>query len=203
MITLDKEKGKNYVTFLFLFMCFYLLLFIAIAYQKKNVEFLYYSFIIFFILILGYKWSNKIFFPIPIYVGFALLGLMHLAGGNLIINGVVLYEHHFGILEYDNIVHPFGTFVATLALYNLFKHYLKEKIHETNLPLYAMLFLMAMGIGALVEITEFFAFETFKDVLVGDYVNNALDLVFNAIGSLIACGVIYFDLKKRKKERNN
>ena len=46
--------------------------------------------------------------------------------------------------------------------------------------------LLGIGIGTLIEILEFIATKLFINPIVGDYANNAGDLVANAIGALFA-----------------
>lgn len=73
---------------------------------------------------------------------------------------------------------------------------LKIKHHPALFSL--LLILIALGIGALNEILEFGAV-VFLDAqeAVGDYFNNAADLVFNLIGSVIAVIFIHPYHKKR------
>jgi hypothetical protein len=52
-----------------------------------------------------------------------------------------------------------------------------------------MAFLLVMGGGAVVEIAELIG-SALSDVSVGDYGNNALDLVANAIGALAGLTII-------------
>ena len=60
-----------------------------------------------------------------------------------------------------------------------------------------MLILMALGVGAINEIIEFIAVEFLEAAQqVGDYENNAKDLVFNLFGSFIASLIIYNYYKK-------
>jgi len=44
----------------------------------------------------------------------------------------------------------------------------------------------AMGLGAVNEIIEFIAVVVFPNTNVGGYINTALDLVFNALGAIVA-----------------
>ena len=59
-----------------------------------------------------------------------------------------------------------------------------------------------MGTGALNEVLEFGAVILFGAAKqVGDYLNNALDLVFNLTGSIIACFFIHPYHKKQIKKK--
>ena len=52
-------------------------------------------------------------------------------------------------------------------------------------------FLVTMGGGAVVEIAELIG-STLSDVSVGDYANNAFDLVANAVGALLGVILLLF-----------
>ena len=57
--------------------------------------------------------------------------------------------------------------------------------------LFVMTFLVVMGGGAVVEIAELIG-SSMSDVSVGDYANNALDLVANAVGAALVIGAIWW-----------
>ena len=54
-----------------------------------------------------------------------------------------------------------------------------------------------MGLGAVNEIIEFIAVLSFPDTNVGGYLNTSLDLVFNALGAMVAMLVVYSTHKIR------
>lgn len=60
-------------------------------------------------------------------------------------------------------------------------------------------FLVTMGGGAMVEIAELIG-STLSDVSVGDYANNALDLVANTVGGVV--GVSLLLVMRRRSVRN-
>jgi hypothetical protein len=60
--------------------------------------------------------------------------------------------------------------------------------------------LVVMGGGAVVEIAELIG-ATLSDVNVGDYANNALDLVANGVGAVVGVAVIRW-LEARRPARS-
>jgi hypothetical protein len=137
--------------------------------------------------------------PEKFYVifGFLILAIVHTAGAFVIINGETLYHFSFiaGYFAYDNIVHLIGGYIATLFVYSFFKNnFIFEKSNLHRFYYLCLLVTLGVGIGAFIEILELFAV-LFFDVgnIVGDYLNNAIDLVFDTIGAFIsAVYVLYF-----------
>ncbi|PJE58032.1 MAG: hypothetical protein COU81_02860, partial [Candidatus Portnoybacteria bacterium CG10_big_fil_rev_8_21_14_0_10_36_7] len=96
-----------------------------------------------------------------------------------------------GIFRYDNLVHSFGVFLATFAIYGLVRPYLLKKTEHNSFVFCFILVSSAMGVGAFNEIIELIAVLFFNAQQgVGEYLNNAFDLVFNLFGTLVACFVI-------------
>lgn len=170
---------------------FILLAFTIIFVLKGNYEFLTYTFSI-GILIWAIIVSDKIFnYPPLAKLGFAIWLLLHFLGGSLKIFGTRLYDlilinlvgAPLNIFRYDQFMHIFCYFVFVFFVYAIASHYLKEK--SSKLALFFIIVLIAEGIGALNEIIEFSTVVFFNAIGVGDYYNNALDLVFNLIGAMI------------------
>lgn len=132
-------------------------------------------------------------YPIPIGVvfGMALVGILHILAGNIYISGTRIYDIWIikNIIKMDNIVHLIGGYVSVFISYTLLiQHLDKETVIKNKLILCLILILMASGIGALNEIFEFFAVIFFDAAQnVGNYYNNALDLLVNLFGAVIAC----------------
>jgi len=201
-------KFTKSVWFLMIFSALYVIAFTAYYLSIKNFEFLWYVLVLvfFFVLILATLRRSK--FSLFILWGLSLWGLMHMAGGGLIVNGEVLYKYvifpfisdggDFTILKFDQFVHFFGFGVSTFVVYHLLKPYLNKKTNYA--VLYSILFAAGMGLGALNEIVEFVAVLAVPDTNVGGYINTGLDLVFNAFGVLTAVIIIHI---KRKKEIGN
>ena len=123
-----------------------------------------------------------------------------MAGGGIQINGDLLYNLRlidlisYGeiyILRYDQFVHCFGFFVATLVVWNIIKGYFKKKVDYRIV--YILIVTAGMGLGVLNEMIEFVATVVFPNTNVGGYVNNSLDLIFNTIGSIFA--IIFIHLR--------
>ncbi len=190
---------RTVVSAMFWFTAMYLLLFSIISGIQQNYEFLYYAGIMslfVFIILFYYK---QFHLTITLIVCLVVLGAMHILGGNIYFAGTRLYDTWLipGILKYDNLVHAFGTAIATLVCYNILLPKMENSTKYRPFAFSLMLVLMAMGVGALHEITEFLAvvFLGAQDT-VGDYFNNQIDLVYNLIGSIIVSVFLYFHHKK-------
>lgn len=199
---MDKKEGIGAIL---VFIIAYAFFFALLAYLTKNYEFVYYAIVISTLLttiVLHYK---QLHLKTVILWGLSILGLMHLAGGTIDIYGIRLYDFWFvdNLLKYDNIVHAVSLFVATFVAYNIISPHLDLKIKHHPALFSLLLILITFGIGALNEILELGAV-VFLDAqeAVGDYFNNAIDLVFNLIGSVIAVFFIHPYHKKRIAERS-
>ncbi len=153
------------------------------------------------IIIIVTVFHKKLHLSALMISGLTLLGAMHIFGGNIYIGATRLYDFWIipEIFKYDNLTHAIGIFVATIISYNLLHPHLDKKIIHNKFFLSLVLILIASGIGSFNEILELFAvilFDVAKEV--GNYLNNAFDLVFNLIGSIIACFVIIRHRSKKK-----
>lgn len=163
-----------------------------------NHEFIWYiaTMVLFVALAAGsYRLAH---FPPALLWALSLWGLAHMAGGGAPVGDGVLYGvtlvplygdgGDFSLLKYDQVVHAYGFGVTTWLLWHLMQ------LHHPDLrggPLITVLPVIgAMGLGSLNEIIEFIAVLTFPDTGVGGYYNTALDLVFNAIGAVVAMAAI-------------
>ena len=186
-------KEKIELRLMFWFTIINLTIFTILSVIKQNYEFLYYTFILSVLILIIVLYHKKIHLTKHILLGLTILGAMHLFGTRL-------YDIWFipNILKYDNIVHAFGVFVATFVVYNFLRPHLDRKIKHNSFLLSMILILIAMGIGAFNEILELGAVVFLgASKQVGDYMNNALDLVFNLAGSIIASIVIVRYHKKK------
>ena len=172
----------------------------AIYYLRiENYEFLWYVAVVGFFLALIVFTLPRTHFDALIMWGLSLWGLLHMMGGGIRLGDQVLYAtpiiHLFGsgesfVLKFDQFVHFFGFGVATLVIYHLLKPYLNER---TNWKvMYPLLIMGGMGVGALNEIVEFMAVLALPETGVGGYFNTSLDLVFNALGAIVATILIHF-----------
>lgn len=170
--------------------------------NTANYEFFYYSVIIFVLILVLYYYHKKIQLSLTIVTALVILGLLHTVGGGLVINGTRLYDVHFfyGLIGYDNIIHTLGTFIMALIVYHIVSPYLHPVIRAKKFRLALLLVTMTMGIGALVEIIELGGVILFNSSeTVGDYFNNAWDLVFNLLGTILGT-IFILKYKENKKE---
>jgi len=188
-----------------IFSLLYVIGFSAYYIAIKDFEFLWYVFVLVALFALILSTLHRSQFPPYIVWGLSLWGLLHMAGGGVVVGGKVLYAHiliplfngggELVLLKYDQVVHAFGFGVATLVVYHLIRPYLNEKVNWK--VLYPIIIVAGMGLGALNEIIEFGAVLFFPETGVGGYMNTALDLVFNTLGACVAIiGVYIFGKKK-------
>jgi len=196
------EKSK--LEIVSIFTAAYLIIFTIFAAVNKNYEFLYYIIIMGILIGIGILYHKKIHLTLHIIIGLSILGFMHISGGIFYFNGARLYDIYLigKVLRYDNLVHSFGIFVSTFVVYNLLKPHLDKKLIHNKYLISLILILMAMGAGALNEVLELGAVVFLGAAeQVGDYFNNALDLIFNLIGSVIACFFIIYYHKKISRKK--
>jgi len=198
MIDFLLEK-KNYL--ILFFTVAYLVTFTVNAIIWANFEFLYYTVLMVIVICLVISLTKKLHLGFFILFNLSVLGFLHLLGGNFYLGATRLYDFYLisGIIRYDNFVHTYATFIATLALYSLLFDFIDERIRQ-RYPLFALiLVLMAIGLGSLNELVELLAVVTFGVAeKVGGYFNNTLDLLFNTIGAILATVIIYFYLQRPK-----
>jgi hypothetical protein len=192
-----------------LFNSLYIAAFTLYYVARHNFEFLLYIGVLVFFFVLIFWTLPKSKFGPPILWGLSIWGLLHMAGGGIPVGQGVLYDlillplvsrGEIMILRYDQAVHCFGFGVTTLVGFHLLSPYLNEK---TNWKvIYLILAGFGMGMGALNEIVEFLATVLIPNTGVGGYVNTALDLVFNFLGSLIAVLLIHLKFRRPLMERS-
>jgi len=187
-----------------IFNLIYILAFTVYYFSIRNYEFLWYvaTLVFFFVLIATTLKRSK--FNYVILWGLSIWGLLHMAGGGVVVNGEVLYRLHLipivgsgdlFVLKFDQFVHFFGFGVATLVVYHLLRPYLNER---TNWKVvYPILIVAGRGLGVLNEIVEFTAVISLSETGVGGYGNTLLDLIFNTFGA--AAAVIFIHFRRMKK----
>ncbi len=160
---------------------------------RGNWEFLAYIVQVIALLVLLMSTIRKTQFPMWLLVLLSVWSVLHMAGGSVPVGDGVLYGYHFFhvvgsgdayVLRYDQIVHCFGFFTATLVAYWLLLPQLKQGARLGVIVFIAAL--AGMGFGAINEIVEFMAVLAVPDNGVGGYYNTAIDLVSNAIGATLA-----------------
>ncbi|MEE8407327.1 MAG: hypothetical protein V3S32_09290 [Acidimicrobiia bacterium] len=133
------------------------------------------------------RWAQ---WPVHALWAVSLVGLGNMAGGVLLVNGVPLYTAALiGNLRYDKIFHVLAAVALTIVAWEAMKRWAGDGYHRGGLLLYT--WLVVMGGGAVVEIAELIG-STLSNVSVGDYGNNALDLVANALGATVGIVLVWW-----------
>lgn len=161
---------------------------------KVNIhEFYIYATVIIALII--YSWQRFRLFKIPTYLLMMVeLGiLLHFSGGFVEIGDHRLYDVRLFHIRYDKFVHFYNSMAAMAVILTLVRRY------GLNLGLlcYPIAVLSVLGLGAIVEIIEFFVTLTVPHNGVGTYNNNMLDLVANFIGSLSAAAFDYRFMRQK------
>lgn len=177
----------------------YMIVFTIIALLNSNFEFLYYTLFMSLIIIVLIIYHEKLALSPGIAAGMMILAALHIFGGNIHINSMRLYDIWlFKGLRFDNLVHIVGGYVAALLSYSFIYPHLNEKARNHKVLLALILLFMASGLGALAEILELTAVLHFNaGPQVGDYLNNAFDLVYNLLGASLTCIYIFYFRKEK------
>ncbi|MBN2037688.1 MAG: DUF2238 domain-containing protein [Chitinispirillaceae bacterium] len=164
-----------------------------------NYEFIIYVGVIIFFLVLIVFTRNKVDYTLSSLIGLTIWSLLHLCGGCISVGEnerlyeliIVKLSSTLPILRYDQVVHMWGFGVSTIVMYSLLRKSLVPIIqHKISLGI--VLVLSGLGVGAFNEILEFIVELSVPESGVGGYINTALDLCANLIGSLLA--VIYINV---------
>ena len=185
------------------FVVLYMLIFSGLALRQGNTEFLMYAVVMVVFIVIVLMLHNAIkFSPLAIWL-LAIWGFLHMGGGTIPIDpsltdayraasdeasrptSAVLYSMrlHPDLPKYDQLVHAFGFFSATIASYEALRTLLRA---PRSLPTAIAAALMGIGLGAVNEVIEFIAVLTMPETNVGGYMNTAWDLVSNTIGATAA-----------------
>lgn len=159
-----------------------------------NIEFLVYEGVILFFIGLVALTDSKVLYPKGLLWGLTLWAQLHLAGGGLFLGGQKLYEKilvplvgaPYHIFRYDQLVHILGFGVCTILAWHLLMPHLRKPNSPPRGGLAFLLVLAGLGFGAVNEIVEFASTAILARTGVGGYVNNALDLVADLVGALVA-----------------
>lgn len=176
---------------------------LAACFARQNWEFLMYVAQM-FVLVGLVMWAHRrARFTTGALWLLSLWGFLHLAGGIIPVpthlaqindkdqTRAVLYGLWFvrDVFKYDNLVHCFGFFAATMAVGQALRPFLDPAV-PPRLALFVIVACAGMGLGAINEIIEFLATVVFPETGVGGYVNNALDLCWNALGAVAAAIIV-------------
>lgn len=198
------HERKNRISLpLIIFVTLYMLVCSGLALTQGNTEFLMYAVVMVIFIAIVYALHRTIrFTPLALWL-LAIWGFMHMCGGTVSIDpsltdayraattesdrptDAVLYSMriHPDLPKYDQIVHTFGFFSATIACFQA----LLALLHAPRTaPTAIAAALMGIGLGAINEVIEFIAVLTMPETNVGGYTNTAWDLVANTIGATCA-----------------
>jgi len=139
-------------------------------------------FVLFGVLHVWAKW------PEPALWAVSLVGLGNMLGGVILVEGNALYMAEvFGPVRYDKFFHALASGAMLLVAWEAMKRWSGGVRHLGGQLL--LTWLVVMGGGAVVEIAELIG-STLSGVNVGDYANNALDLVANGTGAIVGVAVV-------------
>ena len=180
-----------------------LIAFITLFLWQGNYEFIIYILVILFFAALIIISHKQVHYTNFLLWGLTIWSILHMAGGGVIINGHVLYAQMlwsiigepYLIFKYDQLIHAYGFFIATLLVYHVLKPHLNKQPGWFAISF--VVIMAGLGLGALNEIFEFIPTILFENTNVGGYVNTALDLVFDLIGGLLA--MIWIRYKGKEK----
>ena len=143
-------------------------------------------FVLFGILHIWARW------PVNALWAVSLVGLGNMLGGVVLVDGQALYMAEvLGPLRYDKVFHALAGGAMVVIAWEAVKRW-SDGIHHLGGQL-LLTWLVVMGGGAVVEIAELIG-STMTGTNVGDYANNALDLVANATGAAVGiAGVWWFE----------
>lgn len=132
--------------------------------------------------------------PVHALWAVSLVGLGNMLGGVLLVDGQALYMAEIvGTLRYDKVFHAVAAGAMVVIAWEAMKRW-ADGVHHLGGQL-LLTWLVVMGGGAVVEVAELIG-STMSGVSVGDYANNALDLVANATGAAVGT-VFVWRLEKR------
>lgn len=186
----DLGADEFYLRVFTLFIIAALLTFLVISILFQRTESLYYIIIILPVIAVTSFLQKRLRIPGTIFVLVTLLFVFHVLGGAVYINDVRLYDMEFFGIGFDNYVHFYGSFASSFLVYNLILPYIKPTKKWYDVYLQLILILMTAGLGTLVEVVEFSGVVLVAADGVGDYANNALDLVVNLLGAIVGSFVI-------------
>ncbi|MYD41004.1 MAG: hypothetical protein F4W94_04645 [Acidimicrobiia bacterium] len=128
--------------------------------------------------------DRRVRFSTEVLVLLSISGCAHMAGGNVVIDGSLLYESTWlGFLGYDHFLHVLGLGTAGLAVWEATTRMFRA---FGGWPAAVITFLGAHAVGTAIEIGEYLSYLTIEAANVGDYANNMQDLIANMVGALLA-----------------
>lgn len=199
------------------FTLLYLLAALIYGLASGNHEFVFYVVILIPVVVAVGVLHARVRLTAPVLWGLSVWGLVHMLGGTLAIpqtfaepdTPAVLYNLRPApyLPKFDQIVHFYGFFIATLAAWQGLRAATHGHLRPTIGTLIAVV-CVGMGLGAANEMIEFAAVVTLPETNVGGYMNTGWDLVANTLGCLAAAVVIRLkaggrDLRLRPEAGND
>jgi uncharacterized membrane protein YjdF len=131
------------------------------ALVNGNSEFIFYGVVMVVLAIAVVAIDRRVRFSAVAIVGLLAWAVMHLAGGNVPVDGAVLYNYRPApwLPKYDQATHAFGFAVATLVCWECLRSALVRRgaSAEPSTGLAIACVLMGVGLGGLNEVVEFVA----------------------------------------------
>lgn len=133
-----------------------------------------------------HRWAH---WPLYALWAVSLVGLGNMLGGVLLVGGEPLYiAKVLGELRYDKVFHAVAGGAMVVIAWEAMKRW-AGGVHHLGGQL-LLTWLVVMGGGAVVEIAELIG-SSISGVNVGDYANNALDLVANGTGAATGIAAVW------------
>tara|TARA_E500000318_G_scaffold2060_1_gene2861 strand:+ start:177421 stop:178083 length:663 start_codon:yes stop_codon:yes gene_type:complete len=197
------ERKNSISKPLIAFVALYMIVCSGLALKQGNTEFLMYAVVMLVFIAIVHALHRAIHFtPTALWL-LAIWGFLHMCGGTVPVDpsltdayraasaeadrptSAVLYSLriHPDFPKYDQIVHTFGFFSATIACFQALVTLLNA---PRAVPTAIAAALMGIGLGAINEVIEFIAVLSMPETNVGGYMNTAWDLVANTIGATCA-----------------
>lgn len=168
---------------------------VAIAWSKLNLEFLFYASTVGLQIALFLYIDRRVKFSQLVLWGLTLWAILHFAGGLMPIPASIteadrphnLYNMRLWpwFPKYDQLVHAYGFGMTAILVYEAICARIGRAL-RIDAVLGSILFLTAMGLGAINEVVEFLAVLLMPETNVGGYENTGWDLVSNGTGALLA-----------------
>jgi uncharacterized membrane protein YjdF len=179
MKRIDVFAGFNLALFVVLCASRYYDRFILYIGRDNLSEFFIYAAVI--LAGIGLLWSvfRRYEFPPVLLIVLQVGILMHFAGAFVLVGEGRLYDVHLAGIRYDKFVHVVNACGAAVLVHRLFQI---QGIALTSINA-VFLFLVVLGLGAVIEVVEYAVVLTVPGNGVGGYDNNMQDLIANAIGS--------------------
>ena len=137
--------------------------------------------------------------PVHALWAVSLVGLGNMLGGVLLVDGDALYMAEvMGPIRYDKVFHALAGAAMVVVAWEAMKRWSGGVQHLGGQML--LTWLVVMGGGAVVEIAELIG-STMSGVNVGDYANNALDLVANGVGAIVGVVVAWWWERSRHRSQ--